>query len=248
MRIAWKKIYMKKPWTTWLEELLIHGLEHLEKKTDFDKRMALICIDNSVEIMLKTFLELPEKSNGIKGLSKKDKEEISRSFPSLLEGFEKFAEDKLDGIALDEIEFFHGLRNQLYHGGNGLTVDTRHVETYGAMAKLLLYNLFKIKVTPAKQGEHSRLVGEFIMGWRDLVLLFEGKFKNDVNAERWDPRKYIDWLHQNKKIDQETERELRHVHNFRNQLVHGPENPTENNLKELIDKMTGLSNIIKEIE
>jgi hypothetical protein len=35
------------------KKLLIHGLEHLSLDTDFDYRMSMILIDNSVELMIK---------------------------------------------------------------------------------------------------------------------------------------------------------------------------------------------------
>jgi hypothetical protein len=225
---------MDKPWTTGPKELLIHGLQHLEQKTDFDKRMSIICIDNSVEVMLKSFLELPKRINGIDGLTRKKMEEISQSFPLLLDSMEEFAEDKLNGVELGEIEFFHRLRNQLYHGGNGLTVETKQAETYGAIAKLLFYNLFGIEVKLDKQGNHSRLVGEFIMNWRDFVFILEKKFKNYVGAERWVPGKYIDWLSKNGKVDHKTQKLLRIVHSFRNDLVHGSERASEEKLEKLI--------------
>jgi hypothetical protein len=46
------------------------------------------------------------------------------------EAVEKYAQDKLSGFNLGEIEWYHRLRNQLYHQGNGLTVELEKVEVY----------------------------------------------------------------------------------------------------------------------
>ena len=40
----------------------------------------------------------------------------------MLDALEQYAAPKLAGIDLGEIEWYHRLRNQLYHQGNGLTV------------------------------------------------------------------------------------------------------------------------------
>jgi hypothetical protein len=52
---------LKKPWITGPRELLVHGLQHLDLATDFDSRIAMISIDNSVELMIKTYLGLPKR-------------------------------------------------------------------------------------------------------------------------------------------------------------------------------------------
>lgn len=56
----------KKPWIDGPRELLQHGLDHLKLDTDFDRRMAIICIDNAVEVMIKTYFGLPKRATGLK--------------------------------------------------------------------------------------------------------------------------------------------------------------------------------------
>ena len=159
----------EKPWITGPKELLVHGLQHLELRTDFDNRIAMISIDNSVELMIKTYLGLPKRISKIEGLSRKALEEITSSFPSLLDGLEKYANAKLNGIDLGDIEWFHRLRNQLYHEGNGITVEREKVEAYAEIAKMLFENLFELKIQENERefANHS-LVGEFIKLWADF--------------------------------------------------------------------------------
>jgi hypothetical protein len=45
------------------------------------------------------------------------------NFPGLLDILEEHCADELAGIALGEIEWYRRLRKQLYHQGNGLTVE-----------------------------------------------------------------------------------------------------------------------------
>ncbi|GIO40334.1 hypothetical protein [Paenibacillus apis] len=54
---------MTKPWVDGLRELLQHGLEHLHDGSEFDLPIAMISIDNSVELMLKIYPGLPKRLN-----------------------------------------------------------------------------------------------------------------------------------------------------------------------------------------
>src|SRR5260370_4006242 len=98
------------PWASGPGEILRHGLSLLKKDNDTNRRLAMIAIDNAVELMIKTFLGLPKRITGLT-LSRKDFQEISESFPALLDALEKHATDKLTGINLVEIVRYHRLRN-----------------------------------------------------------------------------------------------------------------------------------------
>src|SRR5260370_22787889 len=80
----------KQPWCSGTMEILLHGVSLLKHDTDTNRRLAMLSIDNAVELMAKTFLGLPQRVTGIK-LSKKDYEEISLSFPRLLDALQKHA-------------------------------------------------------------------------------------------------------------------------------------------------------------
>lgn len=151
----------EKPWINGPRELLVHGLQHLEIDTGFDNRIAFISIDNSVELMIKTYLSLPKRISKIEGLTRKRREEIHSNFPSLLDGLEEFAEKKLNGIDLGDIEWFHRVRNQLYHDGNGITVEKEKVQAYAEIAKILFENLFEQKTEEAAdETRHYNLTGD----------------------------------------------------------------------------------------
>ena len=167
----------QRPWASGPSEILQHGLSLLNKDTDSNRRLAMLSIDNAIELTIKTFLSLPRRINGI-NLSRKEYQEISESFPQLLDALEKHAVDKLDGIDLGEIEWFHRLRNELYHQGNGLTVDRDKVEIYAELAKLLFRNLFGFDVKVDDSDGHV-LLGAFLASWVEIErALSEIAFKN----------------------------------------------------------------------
>jgi hypothetical protein len=93
----------------------------------------MLSIDNSVELMVKTYLGLPKRVTGLH-ISRAEYAEANESFPRLLDLLEKYAVDKLDEIDLGEIDWYHRLRNELYHQGNGLTVERDKVVVYAKLA------------------------------------------------------------------------------------------------------------------
>jgi len=93
----------------------------------------------------------------------------------MLDALEKYAPDKLTGIDLGDIEWYHRLRNQLYHQGNGLTVERTKVEIYAQLANTLFENLFGVKLVQ-KISDSTELFGEFMTAWRDLEMALNEAF------------------------------------------------------------------------
>lgn len=156
------------PWASGISEILKHGLSLLDKDTDTNRRLAMISIDNAVELMIKTYLGLPKRIIGFK-ISRKELLEITAGFPSLLDGVEKYAIAKLSGVNLGEIEWYHRLRNELYHNGNGLTVEREKVVIYSELAKLLFKNLFAYEIIPELSSEET--LGRFFRTMATLMDL-----------------------------------------------------------------------------
>lgn len=156
---------MSAPWTEGPRELLQHAADHLRLGGDFDRRISMISVDNAVELMIKTYLGLPERARGTKGPGRKELEAASDSFPGLLDMLDRFAAAKLTGVDLNDIEWYHRLRNQLYHSGNGITVERARVEAYFQLASALFENLFGTPPTlDDSQVVHTR-TGEFLRLW-----------------------------------------------------------------------------------
>jgi len=232
-----------KPWIHGPLELLNHGLEHLSLGSDFDVRIAMISIDNSVELIIKTYLGLPSRVTGISGLSRKRYDELVQSFPSLLDGLEEFATDKIVGLELGDIEWFHRLRNQLYHEGNGITVERSKVEGYAEIARILFFNLFGVKHEDVGEKAPHSLVGQFFSGWaqmeRELLrlqekhsLLKEGKFVP--------PSALAEFLVQGGLMTKSLLDEFNVVRQFRNKLAHGFEAPSVQELEKYNSSLKSL--------
>ena len=93
-----------KPWTSGPQELVDHAIGHLKGGNPFDCRIAMISIDNAVELAIKTYLGLPKRVRGTDGPGRKELEDAFLRFPDLLDLLEKHAPDKLAGVDLGDIE------------------------------------------------------------------------------------------------------------------------------------------------
>lgn len=211
---------VKPPWVSGPSEILEHGILLLKKASDKNRRLAMIAIDNAVELTIKTYLGLPHRVTGVK-LSKKDFMEISETFPRLLDALEKHASDKLRGIDLGEIEWFHRVRNELYHQGNGLTVVRDRVVTYSELARLLFKNLFGFDVE-ISDGEGHELLGRFLAAWvrfeKASAVLIAEKANSTV---RFQFPYLIRQLAEIKLLDSDTIKEIEEFRAVRNRVVHG---------------------------
>lgn len=209
-------------WASGPGEILRHGIALLEVDSDTNRRLAMISIDNSVELMLKTFLGLPKRVTGLQ-ISRKDREEYLTSFPGLLDGVEKFASDRLISINLAEIEWFHRLRNELYHQGNGLTVERSKVEVYAELATTLFYNLFGVELSVAST-KNMTVLGNFLSLW----VRIENAIKKIVGSEvKNSPFVQFQQFGRTRVVPALTIDKLHDLRRIRNRLVHGDGDPSE---------------------
>jgi hypothetical protein len=183
----------------------------------------MISIDNAVELMIKTFLGLPSRVTGIK-LGREKFREISESFPKLLDALEEHAADRLVGIELGDVEWYHRLRNQLYHEGNGLTVVRDKVDVYAELARLLFKNLFGFDIGVTENKEMD-LLGSFIVEWakieRDIAEIVRRKGLSRKSRGMIPLMENTRNLHENGIIDSKTVNDLEWLRQLRNRLVHG---------------------------
>ena len=213
------------PWVTGPAEILEHGLSLLETDSDKNRRLAMIAIDNSVELAIKTYLGLPKRITGLL-ITRKEYAEISESFPRLLDALEKYCEGKLEGLDLGEIEWYHRIRNQLYHQGNGLTVEREKVTIYSELAKLLFKNLFDADIEFPTTDEHE-IMGKFLSEWVKLeraISKLASQYRSDltVTGQKLPPPLIaFNGLAGMKIIPENTSREIDYFRVIRNKLVHG---------------------------
>lgn len=235
------------PWASGPQELLLHGLSLLKIDSDSNRRIAMICIDNSVELMIKTYLGLPKRLSGI-NISRKEYSEINESFSSLLDAVEKYATDKISGIDIGEIEWFHRLRNQLYHQGNGLTIERKNIDVYAEIANLLFNNLYGVKLVPV-EDDSTRLLGNFMEAW----IIYEKSLKDYFSLIKGQNQVYSYFnslwaLREQGILSQEEIEELQKIRSIRNEVVHGKKSPERLLTKKIVNQLNSLSNrIIKTI-
>lgn len=229
---------MNNPWTDGPRELLQHAADHLRLGGDFDRRIAMISVDNAIELAIKTYLGLPDRARGNKGPGRKELEMASESFPSLLDLLDKHASDKLNGIDLSDIEWYHRLRNQLYHSGNGITVERAKVETYFQICQVLFESLFGSPITLDETTFVHTKTGEFLSLWTKFDYGFRRRLPpKDDFAYYW-KRNYLE------SVSKEAVELWEVLNKFRNELVHGFEVPSSHDLDKRIKDLQKLMAVL----
>lgn len=143
--------YELTPWVEGPYELLDHALELVGRPdSGTSRRVSMIAIDNAVEIMARAFLSTPgrpsvQKAGGL-------------GFHRLLSAVRDAAPDSFEQDEMQRLTFFHNIRNEMYHGGCGMTVDRPHVERYARLARQLFHSLFGIEAPLPR----SRSVGDLV--------------------------------------------------------------------------------------
>lgn len=226
------------PWASGPAEILSFAIRLISDPTDTNRRLSFILIDNSVEQMLKSYLSLPHRINGIK-IPRKRIEESFESFPTLLDLLEEFASEKVKDIDLGLIEWYHRLRNQLYHQGIGLTVEQDKVEVYSELAKALLRKLFDSEIEEQSSNK-SELLGEFIETYNRLenALIELASVHSATGSRQPTLLSAVNYLRGGNLLEKETFNNIDRFRKIRNAIVHG-----EENYKKILDK-----SLLKEIK
>jgi hypothetical protein len=234
---------MKNTWASGALELLKHAEDHSKLNTSFDRKIAFISIDNSVELTLKSFLSLPKRYFGEKRPTRKELDEAYNSFTNLLDLTEKYANNKLNGIEINDIEHYHRIRNTLYHQGTGLSPNEEYVELYLSIAKILLYRLFDIQIVSNDSIDKS-IYSEILIGWSQIDKLI-----NDIlNQRNIETKTQFKWkiFQENKLSDKRTVELINNIRKERNRIAHTnsfEEKPSPNILNQINEVKDVLQNI-----
>ena len=233
------------PWASGSGEILKHGLELLKKDTDTNRRLAMISIDNAIELMMKTYLGLPQRVTGLK-ISRSEYQEFGESFPKLLDALEKYASEKLEGINLGEIEWYHRIRNELYHQGNGLTVERDKVEVYAELANILFANLFGFRLVEPKEDEVV-ILGEFMQAWVNFekTLVEAASLLRTVDARGRPGFHILEFLAIEHLISKAELNEIAQIRQIRNQVVHGTLNYKDALKPEMTKRLVSITNELR---
>jgi hypothetical protein len=233
---------IKSPWATGPGEILRHGLDLLQRDSDVNRRLAMISIDNAVELMIKTYLGLPMRITGLE-ISRKAYDEFAQSFPKLLDALETYATDKINGIDLGEIEWYHRLRNELYHQGNGLTVERDKVEVYAELDNLLFENLFGFRLVEP-EDDRTKLLGDFMAAWIDFERVLV-----PLQSETMRPCAPLDLLRRLRADAVVSDSELAEIdaiRRVRNEVIHGVADHKTALTRNMIERLRTLTRTIRE--
>ncbi len=236
-------------WILGPKELIEHAVSLLESRGEPNLRIAMICIDNAIELMIKSYLALNKRTLGI-GYKEYDKG--IKNFPKMLDLLQKYSEDKISLDELDKIECFHVIRNNLYHQGSGISVIKSFVTKYVILAQDLLSRLFQFELILITD-DISRKQGEFLQIFRNIEVNLSNfaltQYLIPLISKPYTTNKIMSVLLDSKKIPYEFADKLAKLYYYRNEYVHGLkeinrdefENKLED-LKELNDELITIMN------
>jgi len=254
-----------KPWALGPFELLQHAEDHRKNNSDFDRRMALVSFDNSIELSIITFLSLnPIQREGLQ-FQKKEIAQWLSNYHSKIEFFEHYIVTKLNQEMLverDAIIFYHQLRNELYHKGNGFVPDKRHISGIREVALWVFSKLFNVNVeklldeetpillAPIKQvsglSSSTVFLETFISMKKSLDMLLESLESGEASypsniVESWKNiiSRYSD------ELPQEYLTDVREAEILRNAILSGESiSIDDKNVRQLSDELEKLSGYI----
>ncbi|GGB91365.1 hypothetical protein GCM10011363_04940 [Marivita lacus] len=205
-------------WAAGPAELLQHGISLISEQSDAKRRIAMILVDNAAELTMQTYLTLPKRVTGLQ-LSRRERDEYCKNFPSLLDGIEQHASDKIIGLNLGEFEWFHRLRNELYHQGNGLTIERKNVEVYAELCEKLFEALFGVELEIVfPENSHAELIGEFFDSWIKIERLLAQWAQNGRHSSS---SMNVVSLNEEGELSAAVVMTFSEVQKIRNQLIHG---------------------------
>jgi len=137
------------PWARGPFELIRHANEHLKVGGDIDRRIAVIGFDNAIEVCIDVFINLhPRLRDGVK-LTKEEVIKATQNYHTKIEFLDKYIESqKLSvTIPMNTIVWYHQLRNELYHSGNGMVPEIHVLEGSRSAAITVFNALFKVDIS-----------------------------------------------------------------------------------------------------
>lgn len=146
------------PWARGPFELIKHADGHLTGGSDTDRRIALIGFDNAIEVCIDVFIKLHPKLRGGLELQNEDVARATRNYHTKIEWLDKYADEKqlkLD-FSIEEIVWYHSLRNELYHSGNGMVPEMHVLEAARSAAIAVFTTLFGADVSPLLGSEIAK--------------------------------------------------------------------------------------------
>lgn len=227
-----------KSWCEGPKEILQAAHRMASESQPGSTRIALILVDNAVEVIAKTFLSLPKRITSV-NIPRRELEGIFESFPAVVSCLERNSGGRLNHIDLGEIEWHHGLRNKLYHDGSGLTVEKAKVDVYLSLAAELFKALFDDAIEFPPSDKQAGLIGAFLSKWVILekIVVEYSDFAGKTYRRTPNLRAALQLLAEEGEISREIFDEVTSLQELRNAVVHGQVEPSKAIGAETIDRL-----------
>lgn len=185
------------PWQTTAKKLIKFAGEFkrasIANKDDdeFRRQVGYLLLDIGVETLLRSYLTQPntkakmsftKRDEAAKGTIEKDniigkKITLSSfdelSFHNLIMAVKQVAEDTVDEGALEKAEYFHTIRNKIYHLGDGIIPTKQNFDEYLSLADNLLRTLLGT----------SNIVKNYYQDLDDIMTPMSEQFKKSKLEE-----------------------------------------------------------------
>lgn len=134
------------PWSTRPFELIVHGEIHFRRGTDYDRRLALVSFDNSIEVTIAAYLKLNPAHRGGRAYPKEDISKWLRNFHTRVDFFldENKNRELPEYKSKEVIVWYHDQRNEHYHGGGSAVPEQDTLEGIRQTALWIFSVLFEV--------------------------------------------------------------------------------------------------------
>jgi hypothetical protein len=256
-----------KPWARGPLELIRHADGHLQQAGDTDRRLALIGFDNAIEVCIDVFIKLhPKLRKGVQ-IKNEDADKALRNYHSKIEFLDEFVASQnaqLD-VPVEVIVWYHSLRNELYHSGNGMVPELHVVEGARVAAYAVFKALFGVDATPVSTGADKRpqtvqsvpyLGQSDVMEFLRTFIDFERSLQAAVLRRNWDAdtkqpvtRLWQVYRESDGKVPAQWDSVVNRAVAVRNNAAHGKDLPvSEDELFELAIELSDIEGFIRKRE
>jgi hypothetical protein len=247
-----------KPWALGPYQLIQHADGHFKEGKDIDRKIAIVGFDNAIELCIDVFVNLHPRFRNNYQIKKEDIHKILQNYHTKMDFLDTYLKGKNEsiGISVDEIIWYHTLRNELYHSGNGMIPELFTVQNIREGAIKIFEYLFNEKYEEDIESIENETEKPSIGNSDKMIFLsqwinFESKVRelHNLLAKGLEPSRkslnYI-WDELSKQMSFPTE----HIQNFnlltkiRNAIVHS-EDISEKEIGANLEKLDKLEDFIE---
>ena len=135
-----------------------------------NRRLAILTIDNAVELAIRTYLALPSAVTGI-SLPREELRDIADNLPFLLDALEIHATDRAIAGEVREIRQYHRLRDGLYQDPP-MALERDEVDGYAVAARALFRALFGTDLAMrTERPTQEHMVDLYVQEFSDLEAM-----------------------------------------------------------------------------